>query len=453
MMNKAAVKIAVSALAISVTQVSCKPASDASRLNSVSARAPQGEQQAVTLSAKAQIAAHKGSFAEALAFAEQAVELSPRMASYRMLLGDLYMKNGRFQSAETSFNDVLALEPDNGRAALSGALAEIALGRTGAAIARLEGIAASVPAGDVGLAFALAGQPQRAIEMLEPAARGPGADARTRQNLALAYALAGNWQQAQAIAAQDVSPADLGPRMRQWAAFAQPSSPSDQVAGLLGVTPAADAGQPVRLALAPSQSGAYAAAEPAPAPVPVPVPEQAAPVQIAAAEAPAPAGAAQGYWAPDSQAAAPQDQQEAPRPVYADAIAALVTPQPAVMRASAEIVGPPIRAFEPAPRAPVAGISRFVVQLGAFGSPGAVERAWAKAYQRYGFASHTPLSTTIRLGSRGTFHRLSVAGFDSHADASRACRSIKAKGGDCFVRTLAGDTPARWASRYTNRPA
>jgi hypothetical protein len=68
--------------------------------------------------------------------------------------------------------------------------------------------------------------------------------------------------------------------------------------------------------------------------------------------------------------------------------------------------------------------------------------------KRFGFAELTPLSTTVQVPGRGTLHRLSVAGFASRDAAGRTCRSIRAKGGACFVRTVAGDAPARWASRY-----
>jgi Flp pilus assembly protein TadD len=445
MMNKAAVKIAVSALAICVIQVSCKPAGESSHPNSVSARAAKGDRQAASFRSLASAAQQRGALADAVSFAESAVELAPRDAGYRLYLGDLYLKNGRFQSAESAFSDVLVLDPGNSRAALSLALAEIALGRTGAALSRLDGLSASVAPADLGLAYALAGQARRAISMLEPAARAAAATPRTRQNLALAYALAGDWQKAQAIAAQDVSPADLAERMRQWASLAQASAPSEQVAHLLGVAAAADRGQPLRLALSPVQpaGAAYAAAEPAPAPEPIaePVaPAEVAPVAVAAAEAPAPA----------------QPEPEAGQPLYAEAIRSLVAPQPAAMRASVDSAEAPVVPFQPRQRftAPIQRSGgRFVVQLGAFGSSAAVERAWASAYRRYGFADHVPLSTTIRLPGRGTFHRLSVAGFQSHAEASRACGSVRARGGACFVRAVAGDAPVRWASRYIDRPA
>ena len=464
MMNSVALKFAVSALAIGTTMVACKP-SAGSRVASASAKAPKAEQQAAELNARAQAAVQKGDFAEGLGFAERAVELSPRDVGYRMVLADLYLKNGRFQSAETTFEDVRQLDPGNSRAAFSIALARIALGRPAAAIAELDRLAETASPADIGLAYALAGEPRRAIELLEPAARAPGATGRVRQNLALSYALAGDWEKARVTAAQDVSPADLAGRLQQWAALAQPGGGAVQVAALLGVTPAADVGQPVRLALAAPQAGPTALATAAPLPEPaaetipvaspalaeaVPAPEpQAEPVRTATADLP--------QWVSERAAAeaeAPAPAEET-RPVYAEAVQALVTPQPAVMAASTPSIETPARRVE-APRrraaAPVqAGPGRYAVQLGAFSSASAVERAWAQMLKRFGFAELTPLSTTVRIPGRGTLHRLSVAGFADRQAAGRTCRSIQAKGGACFVRTVAGDAPVRWASRYASR--
>jgi Flp pilus assembly protein TadD len=458
MMNKAAVKIAVSALAIGTTQVSCMSVGGSARPNAAAVEAAQSGQ-AAGFHARAQEAVQKGDLKGALRFAEQAVEFSPRDAGYRLALGDLYLKNGRFQSAETSFGDVIALDPGNARAGLGLALSRIALGKTVSAISGLDSLSGSAPAADVGLAYALAGQPQRAIEMLEPAARASDASPRIRQNLALAYALAGNWQQARAVAAQDVSPAELGPRMEQWARFAQASAPWSQVASLLGVTPVADEGQPVRLALAPApapQNEAFGSVStPAALPAAAQV-EQAdsAPAAYAAVEAAvdaasesAPAEVGDGEQQPAPEAA---------RPVYAEAVESLVTQPGSPARPAAEPVDAPVIPFQPRQRfaapAPRTG-GRFVVQLGAFSNAAGVERAWANAYRRYGLVDAVPLSTTIKLAGRGTFHRLSVSGFDTHAEANRVCRQVKAKGGACFVRTIAGDAPTRWAARYTGRSA
>ncbi|HYD38207.1 MAG TPA: tetratricopeptide repeat protein [Allosphingosinicella sp.] len=462
MKKSVALKFAVSAFALGATMVACKPAVHS--IASASTRAPRAEQQAAELYAKAQSAVAKGEFAEGLGYAERAVEASPRDVGYRMMLADLYLKNGRFQSAETTFEDVRRLDPGNSRAAFSIALARIALGRPAGAVAELDRLAETAAPADVGLAYALAGEPRRAIELLEPAARAPGATGRIRQNLALAYALAGDWDKARVTAAQDVSPADLAGRLQQWAALAQPGGGAVQVAALLGVTPAADQGQPVRLALAEPgpEPTALAAAEPRTLPEPaaetVPAAAPALAEAVAAAgPKPAPARIASGelpQWVSERAEAEAQAPVEETRPVYAEAVQALVTPQSAVMARSAPAIETPARRIETPRRraaAAPAGPGRFAVQLGAFSSAPAVERAWAQLMNRYGVAGLTPLSTTVRLPGRGTLHRLSVAGFDSRDSAGRACRSIKARGGACFVRTVAGDAPVRWASRYAVR--
>ncbi|MGZ8287403.1 MAG: SPOR domain-containing protein [Allosphingosinicella sp.] len=462
-MNKSvALKFAVSALAIGSTMVACGPAT--SRLASASSKAPRAEQDAASLFAKAQDAVRKGEYAGGLGFAERAVELSPRDVGYRMILADLYLKNGRFQSAEATFADVQQLDPGNARASFSIALARIALGRPAGAVAELDRLAETASPADIGLAYALAGEPRRAIELLEPAARAPGVTGRTRQNLALSYALAGEWDKARIIAAQDLSPADLGARMRQWASLAQPGGGATQVAALLGVTPAEDSGQPVRLALTQARPAteAFAAAGPLPEPAPETVTAAPAlaqaeiePEPVAAPPAPEPVRVATTdlpQWVSERAAAeaAASAPVEETKPLYAEAVEALVTPQPSVI-APARSIDPVAPRFEPKRRpvrAAQSGPGRFAVQLGAYASSSSVERAWAQMLKRFGFADLTPLSTTVKIAGRGTLHRLSVAGFASREAAGRTCRSIQAKGGACFVRTVAGDAPVRWASRY-----
>ena len=59
--------------------------------------------------------------------------------------------------------------------------------------------------------------------MLETAARAARRRLRVRQNLALAYALAGDWAEARTIAAQDVPADQLDARIQQWMQLAKPS--------------------------------------------------------------------------------------------------------------------------------------------------------------------------------------------------------------------------------------
>jgi Flp pilus assembly protein TadD len=473
MKNNVSFKLAASTLVLALTVVGCKPAGSANRVATASAGAPKNEANAGKLFEQAQIAVQKSDIPGALSLIERAVELSPRDVGYRTLLGDLYLKSGRFVSAEQAFSDVLQLHPEDSRATLSLALAQIAQGKAGEAIRNLEGVALEVPA-DAGLAFALAGQPQRAIQLLEPVARSAGAPARVRQNLALAYAVAGDWQKARITASQDLPAHEVARRMEQWASFANPMTTHLQVATLLGTSPVQDSGQPARLALAPAapeqpvyaeaeapaaaEYAAVAAEAPAAAPVMVaaaqPVeafnyspPEHgdafAEPAAVALVDLPASAGGEPAKTISNVQ--------------FAAAVTGLVkTPEP-ILRAvapAARVAPAPVRAFVPETEAPKrrVGLGRFVVQIGAYRTQAQAEKAWSQAIRRYRLVRE-PMSTTVSIPGRGTFHRLAIAGFQNPLEANKRCGEIRSRGGNCFVRANAGDAPVRWASRYSGRNA
>jgi Flp pilus assembly protein TadD len=435
-MTNNSLRLTASTLVLGLASVGCAPVTNAP-LRSLAATAPQSGPD--KLYARTQAALQAGQMGEALGHAEELVAAAPRDVGYRTLLGDLYLKNGRFASAETTFSDVLTLDPDSMRASLSLALALTAQGKTMLAAAELDRVADRAAPGDVGLAFALAGRPARAIQLLEPAARAPEADARVRQNLALAYAIAGDWGKARVVAAQDVNPAELGARLQSWADLASPGNEAVRVARLLGVTPAAaDPGQPLRLALATDALDESQFAAVAPEPVtPVPVAPIAKPVEVAHYPAPV--------------ASAPVEVR------LAAAAQTLVKADPAVIKAPLKIAAINVPAFKPA-RTPTleaptkVGNGRFVVQIGAYQSAAIAQAAWVRAARRYALnAELKPHSATVSIPGKGLLHRLSVAGFDSQAEAVRLCGSIRAKGGACFVRTRAGDAIAAWAAGAPRR--
>lgn len=374
----------------------------------------------------------------AIGFAEGAVALAPQDAGYRMILAQAYQRAGRFESARDSFADVLQLNPGNGRAALNLALAQIATGDWATARATLDRNAAIIPVADLGLATALAGNPAGAIQLLNAAARAPGATAKVRQNLALSYALAGQWNMARVAAAADMSPADVDARLEQWAAFAQPKGASDQVASLLGVTPVADTGRPIALALN--------------APVSV-TPMQDAPVRLAAA-APAvlaPTPAPIPTLAPMAPAATPAprlakilfaERKEVVQPLPTVLIRADAAPTKlALQRPTTNRVMQMVPAARPYVRDPAVG--EWFVQLGAFSNAAVAKAGWATATRRFAALSgHQPTGTTV-AARQGSLYRLSVGGF-SHEQANAMCASYRAKGGACFVRREAGDRMAQW---------
>ncbi|MBA3512037.1 SPOR domain-containing protein [Sphingomonas sp.] len=410
----------------------------------------------IGLAMRALAALNDNDFATALSLAERAVEKSPNDAGFRALLGNIYFGSGRFASAQAAYRDSLALVANQPQVVLKLALVEIAQGRNGEALALLGEARGMLEPADYGLALALAGQPQEAAGLLEAAARQPGADARLRQNLALAYALSGDWDAARTIAAQDVSADLLDARIQEWMAFAKPRFASDQVAALTGVKPVAgDPGQPTRLALRGASTRSAQAAPPVQPPqqvaayyAPPPVPEQAyAPQfdQLASAPAPEPAPA------PVVEAAAPAPAM-APVPAFVETAPefepAYVEPKrsarPKALSASFTAKLKPAR---PASFNRREGNSTAVVQLGAYGSPQRVAAAWNAASRRHSvLRGYTPMSA--RFNSRnGLVYRLSVKGFSSPSDAKSLCESVRRAGGSCFVRSVAGDAPVRLASR------
>lgn len=326
-MNRTAFKIAASAAIVALTMTGVAAPSGAVRRFGERANRPT-DREARQFYDQASRALQQGNLAEAIGLMERAVTASPQDVGYRMLLADAYLRSGRFDSARATYAEAVQLDPSNVRGALSVALIHIAQGHQGAAVGILDNIADRAPAADVGLAYALAGQAERAVDLLEAAARSPMASARTRQNLALAYAFAGNWNRARAIAAQDISPSLLDARMAQWAQMARPGTGSAQVASLLGVSPGADPGRPLQVALGASepvvpgadrvqvaQAPVPSHAQFAPAEAPAPV---AAPIELAAADSrPAEAPA---FWAPptsyqaEALAEAPEALAPAPEP-------------------------------------------------------------------------------------------------------------------------------------------
>lgn len=385
---------------------------------------------------RAQMAIGSGDYTSAVDLAERAAESSPQDAGIRGLLGNAYFGAGRFASAEAAYNDSLALAPGQPQIILKRVLVQIAQGKNGEAVAALQAAQGMIDPADYGLALALAGQPYDAVQVLETAARAQGADSRVRQNLALAHALAGDWAAARTIAAQDLSADLVDARVQQWMALAKPAHAYDQVAALVGVSPAAaDPGQPVRLALV---QGDTRVAEAAPAP---------APVQIVAEAANVPT-----YETPVSQpdALAPAPAPEVPTVREAVASAAAISPEAPAAYAMASNFAPkpkPAKAKKPAAARPSLGSAKGVVQLGAFSSEERVSLAWDKLTRRFPtLRNYSPVSARFD-GPRGTVYRLSIRGFANQQEAISRCQILRGKGGSCFVRSTAGDSPIQFASR------
>lgn len=389
----------------------------------------------------AQAALGKGSPEKAIGLAEQAVLAAPRNAAYRTLLGSAYLRAGRFEAARQAFDEAMQLGEDSGKAALSLALADIALGKGAEAADTLGTYRDSIPAADYGLAMAMAGQTRVGIAALTEVLRSGENTPKVRQNLAYAYALDGSWHEAKLMAQQDVPADKLNERMQAWAFMSRPEDTRRRVASLLGAPLQADGGQPTALALAnfpdptklAEEAAAMAATEQAPS-------ADAAQLARAAATAlpasPVDAAATQPTLA---------DASSAPAPVRLAALdlppsSAAEAPAAAQRTVSNPVVQATHRGVRIAPvaasaAAPAAGAVRgqHVAQLGSFATADGAQRAWRHyAARNPGLGSYHSQITQVSVKGR-SFWRVQAVGFTGLASARQMCQSVKVTGGVCLV--------------------
>jgi Flp pilus assembly protein TadD len=391
---------------------------------------------AATASAsRAEAALADGRAEQAVRHAEAAVLAEPRNAAYRSMLAVAYLDAGRFASAETTFNDAIELGDNSPRNALSLSLALSAQAKYQEAATLLNKWEGEIATADLGLALALAGQPERGIHLMSNAIRAGDNTAKMRQNLAYSYALAGRWREARLMAAQDVPADQLNDRIEQWALMASPDAWHTRVAALLQVPAGiSDAGQPTQLALAnnpsieqlASRATAVAAADSAElAPLALAsTPVSAAPVvESVREEAPVPARVN------DFQAAF-----ATPSPVAQDAARFVQSPvvQPTPARTAARSVAAATAPGVPASRAAASGDGTHLVQLGSFSSEQGARRAWGIYVRNYPeLAGHDMvISEAVVRGKR--YWRVSAAGF-GRSSSNAMCGRVKASGNGCFA--------------------
>ncbi|MGC1468119.1 MAG: SPOR domain-containing protein [Sphingorhabdus sp.] len=442
MKNKTLIKLALSTAVVGFTALGGAGvvASSAATHASADANAKKAHSWAKT----AEKLFAKGKTDKALPLAEAAVEADLSNMEYRSLLARMYMSQGRFVAAERTFMDVMELGQVDARTVIGVALTRIAQGKVDSAVSLVDANRAILPASDYGLTLALAGDSKRSVDVLVDAIRADNATARTRQNLALAYALDGRWREARIMAVQDMPQDRVDARIVEWAQYARPGAYQTRVAGLLNVTPRADSGQPVRLALGGATAAPIMAAAEEPAPVAMAAAE---PVQMAELAAVGPAPVADGYNESDvriAAAVASVSESEAPliKAPEGPAKAAEVVPAPKPVKLAL--------ADTPAPSAKAAG--KYLVQLGAFSSAGNAQKAWSQYSRKHkvlnGFSS---ASSTVNVKGK-TLTRLAASGFGNYQAAASACRTIKASGGDCVVKTVGGSAPVRMAAKPARKP-
>ncbi len=424
----------------------------------------------------ARLAMANGEHAAAIQSAEAAVAAEPRNAAYRMTLGNAYLEAGRFGSASTSFEDAMALGENNPRAALSLSLALTGQARYSEAAAVLSDWEGRIANADIGLAFALAGQPERGVHILTNAIRGGDNSVKTRQNLAYAYAVAGRWREARMMVAQDVPAHEVGNRIAEWAQLTHAEAYQARVAGLLGV-PAnvRDTGQPVHLALVHSPDAAQLAYE-ASAPVDssgelaalgsdrMNVPASGAELPQVGAPSARPGTFASAFG--NGPALAPVDvpstgyaTDQASQTVPSNAPTAFAPPPSAAPAASAprvpEIARPALATARPTAAAVGEPVDdpTHLVQLGSFSSEAGAMRAWDIYVARYPELAERERVITQAVVNGRNYWRVSAGGYD-RASSNAMCNRVDAANGEGCISWAANsplpgalDTGVRLARR------
>ncbi len=390
---------------------------------------------------QAQTALAKGKVERAIAIAEGALAHNPRDAGLRAVLAQSYLRAGRFESAATTFEDAMQLGDNSARTTLGLALAHAASGRNEDAVAILDEWRDAIPAEDLGLAFALAGETGRGVAILSDALRAGNASAKLRQNLAYAYALDGRWREARVMIAQDIPADKVDARISEWAMQAKPEDQQKRVASLLGAPVREDSGQPQRLALADSPSPAQMASESTQS---QPAAEPAVPDQ---AEQPATADTlpSDSGLAANAQSAQVQPVQDVPAAAASQQFAtAFAQPESVSQPVVQPLPSRPEAAPSPAATATTATKARasgtHVVQLGSFASPQSAQRAKGI------FAARNPqlrgynITITPAVVRGMNYWRVSAVGFDA-GSARSMCSSVKASGGACFAYAASTGVP------------
>lgn len=401
---------------------------------------------------KAETALAAGKMSEAAQFAEAAVMADPRNGDYRTLLARVYMQDGRFSAAAAAYADAAELVEFQSDSVISYALAKIAEGDRVGAVAWLTDMADGLPASDLGLALALAGDYDGALYVLGEASRRNDATAQTRQNLSLALALAGRWAQASLVASQDLPMHRVKKRMLEFSSLASQPSKASQIASLMGVKLRGDAPMPAQLALAnfpalPVMAANEDATGPVVADAGAMVADLAAETQdvpvLVAADVPAAkdAPAAKDGIAPAVVFAAFD------APVAANRAAAVVQQDADQAELSMEALAAVFEQEQGQAAAAVAPSRQtWSVQVASLDSADNAKLAWYDVTAHHPAAALYAASThAARVGAR-SYYRLTLDGLVTRQDAQRLCNQLQAAKQDCFVRQNGASQPL-WTVR------
>jgi Flp pilus assembly protein TadD len=209
-------------------------------------------------------AAKRGDYGASAAFYRRAQNADPKAAEPLLGLGEALIAAGVTREAADAFRQAMSIDPNNPRALRGLGNALIGQDQSDLSIAEFEkaltvnpkdyraysglGVAHDSMAehtkaqeyyyagltiapddvtlrNNLGLSLAFAGHYKGAIEILRPLALRPGASARDRQNLALAYGLSGDVDQAKKFARMDMDSREVERNLSYYAALRSIADP------------------------------------------------------------------------------------------------------------------------------------------------------------------------------------------------------------------------------------
>ena len=394
-----------------------------------------------------------------------ALRFAPQSAEARYGLGKSLLSSDRPEAAIEQFDRLIAGDGKDHRPYLAKGVALDLLARHAEAQTAYRAGLEIAPRNvalrnNLGLSLALGREHKAAMRVLEEAARDPKATARTRQNLALVYGLAGQMHEAETTGRTDLQPhavernlsfyealrsarkvdetapdsrqqaaADPQPRRHQVAATtddpSEPSAAETPPTTLIAATPAgakSDAGTDAEPSAATAETRESVTAAPIGSrPHPAETPEASATdssVGLAGASA-APTADTQGAEAPT-----PEAQSAEAAPATAPAGENEPTAQPVAFTAN-PASPPELRA---AGRA-------YWVQIASFGSAETSRQEWQRLQ-----SAHPDLLAELELSlqqaqvaDKGTFYRVRTGPFAGVSAPKRLCEALKARDQGCLV--------------------
>jgi Flp pilus assembly protein TadD len=388
-----------------------------------------------------------GDPAEAAQHYRTALTYAPDSVDARYGLGKALLASDRPEAAIEQFDRLIAEEAADTRPYVAKGVALDMVGRHAEAQAVYRSGLELAPMNvalrtNLGLSLALSGDYKTALRVLEDAARDPKATARTRQNLALVYGLAGEMDDAAATGSADLGQGTVQRNLAYYRALRSARAITDAAARSRAVPGSSDPAGASRTQVAaagavpdPAADAPHAAVDAPAAPV-----ADVAPVDLAPETHPEDADAPAAT--PDAETStakvAPTPEPVADAPASDRKTAERDTPKPETRAQAGQPAGVVPASFSPAP-APdhaLAGSGRsYWVQVASLRSESEAKTEWQRLKGTHvALLADLPLKLQkTDLPDKGTYYRLRSGPFADAGTPKQLCQVLKARNQACLV--------------------